>query len=96
MVRGYRLIIVEGTKSGYLRKIPMNIKLTETLDRIRKENHSEFVLVGKNGKPYKSFRSAWEHVLEKAGIENLTFHSLRHTFGSRLGMAGVTLRRFKS
>lgn len=87
-----RLIIVEGTKSGYLRKIPMNKLLTETLDRIRKENDGEFVFMGKNGKPYKSFRSAWEHALEKAKIENLTFHSLRHTFGTRLGMAGVDIK----
>jgi integrase len=87
-----RLITVEGTKSGYIRKIPMNAKLTEILQHGRKENHSEFVFADRRGKPYKSFRSAWEHALEKAKIEELTFHSLRHTFGTRLGMAGVDIK----
>jgi len=87
-----RLIVVEGTKSGYIRKIPMSAKLTDTLDRVRKETQSEYVFSDRKGKPFKSFRSAWENVLEKAGIEDLTFHSLRHTFGTRLGMAGVDIK----
>jgi integrase len=87
-----RIITVEGTKSGYLRKIPMNSKLTETLDHVRRKNQNEFVFSDESGKPYKSFRTALEQALKKAGIENLTFHSLRHTFGTRLGMAGVDIK----
>jgi integrase len=87
-----RLITIEGTKSGYVRKIPMNMKLTETLDHGRRKNNGDYIFVDRRGSPYKSFRTAWEHALEKAGIENLTFHSLRHTFGSRLGMAGVDIK----
>lgn len=87
-----RFIVIDGTKSGYVRKIPMNAKLTETLQDGRKRNNAEFAFADKNGKPYKSFRSAWDNALKKAGIENLTFHSLRHTFGSRLGMAGVDIK----
>ena len=86
-----RLIVIDGTKSGYVRKIPMNTKLTEALDHGRR-NNSEYVFADKKGKPYKSLRSAWEHALEKAGIENLTFPSLRHAFGTRLGMAVVDVK----
>jgi len=86
-----RLIIVEGTKSGYIRRIPMNTKLTETLGGAKKVSKGDYVF-SRNGKPYKSFRSAWDHTLKKAGIEDLTFHSLRHTFGTRLGMAGVDVK----
>ena len=39
--------------------------------------------------PYRSFRSAFELAGRKAGLENFTFHDLRHTFASRLAMAGV-------
>jgi integrase len=87
-----RIITVENTKSGYNRKIPMSDKLTEILDRVRKENHSDFVFSDEKGKSYKSFRTSWEKALKKAGIENLTFHDLRHTFGTRLGMAGVDIK----
>ena len=87
-----RLIIVEGTKSGYIRKIPMNTRLTEVLSNAKKINHSKNVFVNERGKPYKSFRTSWDHVLEKTKIQDLTFHSLRHTFGTRLGMAGVDVK----
>jgi integrase len=86
-----RLIIVEGTKSGHIRRIPMNTKLTKTLGDAKKVSKGDYVF-SRNGKPYKSFRSAWDHALKKAGIEDLTFHSLRHTFGTRLGMAGVDVK----
>ena len=87
-----RLIIVEGTKSGHNRKIPMNNRLTEVLYNAKKMSKSENVFVNERGGPYKSIRTSWDHVLERAKIEGLTFHSLRHTFGTRLGMAGVDVK----
>jgi len=39
--------------------------------------------------PYRSFRSAFALAGRKAGLGNFTFHDLRHTFASRLVMAGV-------
>lgn len=86
-----RIITVEGTKNGRVRKIPITPKLTETLERVRKNRQSEYVFANRAGGSYKGFRTAWDHALKKAGIENLTFHSLRHTFGTRLGMAGTDL-----
>jgi integrase len=87
-----RLIVVEGTKSGYVRKIPMNTRLTEVLSSAKKISQAENVFVNERGEPYKSFRTSWDHVLQRAKIEDLTFHSLRHTFGTRLGMAGVDVK----
>ena len=43
------------------------------------------------GTPYKNFRTAFERAVAKAGIADFTFHDLRHTFASRLVMAGVDL-----
>lgn len=85
------VIIVEGTKNGEIRKIPMNKKLTETLEGAKKVSKGEYVF-SENGKPYGDVKRGWWTALKKAGIENFTFHGLRHTFGSRLGMAGVDLR----
>ena len=86
-----RIITVEGTKSGYVRKIPMSEKLTGNLEGVRRGKHGEFVFEDSKGRPYKGFRTAWDHALLKAGIEGLTFHSLRHTFGTRLGMKGADI-----
>ena len=44
------------------------------------------------GKPYGDVKTGWESALKKAKIEGFRFHDLRHTFGSRLGMAGVDIR----
>jgi integrase len=85
------IIIVEGTKNGEIRKIPMNKKLTETLDGAKKVSKGEFVF-SENGKPYRDIKTGWWTALENAKIENFTFHGLRHTFGSRLGMKGYDIK----
>jgi integrase len=41
--------------------------------------------------PCRNFRTAFERAIRKAQINGFTFHDLRHTFASRLVMAGVDL-----
>jgi len=52
------VIIVEGTKNGEIRKIPMNKKLTETLGSAKKASKSEYVF-SENGKPYLDVKTGW-------------------------------------
>jgi len=85
------VIIVEGAKNGEVRKIPMNQKLTQTLEGAKKVSKGEFVF-SENGKPYLDVKTGWWTALRKAGIENFRFHDLRHTFGSRLGMKGTDIK----
>lgn len=85
------VIIVEGTKNGEIRKIPMNQKLTQTLEGAKKVSKGDYAF-SENGKPYLDVKTGWWTALERAGVENFTFHGLRHTFGSRLGMAGVDIK----
>jgi len=53
------------------------------------------VFCNRNGRSYKSFRSAFEKAVQKAGLDDFTFHDLRHTFASRLVMSGVDLPTVK-
>jgi integrase len=84
-------ILVEETKNGKIWKIPMNQKLTATLESGKKVSRGEYVF-SENGKPYQGVKTGWWPALKKAKIEGFRFHDLRHTFGSRLGMAGIDIR----
>jgi integrase len=88
---GNGYIIVDGTKTGEIRRVPMNRALTETLKRVKKTPSCEYVFSDGSG-PYGDIKTGWWTALAHAGIENFRFHDLRHTFGSRLGMAGVDIK----
>lgn len=78
-------------KNGKIRKIPMNQKLTPTLENGKEVSKSEYVF-SENGNPYGDGRTRWWLALKKAKNEGFRFYDLRHTFGSRLRMAGVDIR----
>ena len=84
-------ILVEGTKNGEIHRVPMNGKLTATLEDGKKISKSKYVF-SENRKPYRDVKTGWWTALKKAKIEGFRFHDLRHTFGSRLRMAGVDIR----
>ena len=42
-------------------------------------------------KPLKDIRTAFKNACKRADIKNLRFHDLRHTFATRLVLAGVDL-----
>jgi integrase len=77
-------------KNGESRRVPMNDVLTTTLKVVRMNTLADsLAFCSYKGIPYRSFRSAFELAGRKAGLENFTLHDLRHTFASRLVMAGV-------
>ncbi|HEX3033704.1 MAG TPA: site-specific integrase [Thermodesulfobacteriota bacterium] len=43
------------------------------------------------GRPIRDLRTAFQYGCDRAGIKNLRFHDLRHTFATRLVLAGVDL-----
>jgi integrase len=86
-------ITVERTKNGEIRRIPMNVPLTKTLKNVRSAIPSAEYVFSVDGKePYGDVKTAWWRALKETGIEGFRFHDMRHTFGSRLGMAGVDIK----
>ncbi len=90
------LLTVQGAfaKTGEIRIVPINREnLLELLKQLKGRGQSELLFTKRDGKtPWKSFRTAFENACKNAKLEDVTPHVLRHTFASRLAMAGVDLR----
>jgi integrase len=93
---GRRVVRVRQTKTDQLREVPMTDWLFETLRQWRQKRLAfKYVFGDINDKPIKSFRTAWEVALKKAGIKDFRFHDLRHTFASYMRMAGMDIMSIK-
>jgi len=89
-------IKAESSKSGKRRMIPINDRLFGELMKLWEinQNRNDFVFLYQDpgtGKlrPVKTVRRAFVAACRRAGIKNLRFHDLRHTFGSRLISKGA-------
>lgn len=94
--RGY--IYLSTTKNGSDRYVTLNSRALQVLKAL-KERHKELGLPAnstlfhsKREGLIKNPRKWFATALEQAGINNVTWHTLRHTFASRLVMAGVDLK----
>jgi integrase len=77
------VVTVRKSKHGEKRHVPINTTAAVAFFKLRQLNDQ--TVCGKNTRWFAK-------VVEQSGIENFTFHDLRHTFASRLVMAGVDLR----
>lgn len=83
------------TRNGSDRTIPLNSVALATFERQRTvSGNADRVFVTKDGKPFirKAIRRWFDEALDKAEIHDFTWRCLRHTFCSRLIMAGVPLK----
>lgn len=85
------LVLLENTKSGKRREIPLNATAKSALKRVPRHIRSPHVFCNGSGKPRRSIRTAFSNACARAKVEDVVFHTLRHTFASRLVMAGVDL-----
>jgi excisionase family DNA binding protein len=88
-----REIRIPESKSGRMRTLPINSILYYALYQLRQANGShEHVFPNPDtGKPYTDVKRSFRSACKRAGIKNLRFHDLRHTFASRLVRKGVDL-----
>jgi site-specific recombinase XerD len=91
-------IKLDETKNGSSREIPMNKTCLTAFEALySRRPHNGRVCQSKFGEDLNDSRSWFEAVIEEAAenmpsLERFTWHCLRHTFISRLVMAGVDLR----
>jgi len=83
-------------KSGKTRHLPLNSTALLVLKTWREQSPGKnlvFASFDKKGneRPFTNVQTAWEGIVEAAKLEDFHFHDLRHTFASRLVMAGVDL-----
>ena len=69
----------------------MNETLRTVLKGIPRRLGSVFVFPGRTGEHLKDVSKGFKIALETAQIDDFRFHDLRHTFASRLVMAGADL-----
>jgi len=86
------VIYVPNSKTGRDYAVPMNADVRNTLLVLRSEaNGSEYVFINpKTKKPYTDLKKAFGTACRIAGIRDLHWHDLRHTFGTRLAEAGCS------
>jgi integrase len=84
------VLLLEKTKSGKRREIPMNRDVYTVLAS-RNEHQRADERVGRVFRA-RSFQAAFTGACTRAGVSDFRFHDLRHTFASRLTMLGRPLR----
>jgi integrase len=83
-----RQLTIPRSKNGAIRHLPLNATALHALAEMHARNgHSDLVCGGS-----KTPRGWFERLVKAAGVKNFTWHCLRHTFASRLVMAGVDIR----
>ena len=88
-----RVLTVPRSKHGDLRHILLNDDAVTALHATRAQGGgSPCVFLNRHGERLCGPRVWFDDVISAAGIPNYTWHTNRHTFASRLVMAGVDLR----
>jgi len=96
-------ILLDLTKNGERREIPIDATLRETLtelfqgtkERPRRIDVPYVFYDPANGKAYKDVKRSFHSACKRAKIRDFRFHDLRHTFASHLVMTGHDLTTVK-
>jgi integrase len=88
-----KTVTLHRTKAGRTRHVPLNQIALDALKAIKPSGVlSGPVFLNTEGQPLRSGRDWFEPAVEMAELKDYTWHCNRHTFASRLVMAGVDLR----
>ena len=85
------VLLLEVTKSGRRREVPMNQAVYEALSALPGPKESGPVFRRVNGAAWGNIRTAFENACADAKLAGFRFHDLRHTFASHMMMRGATI-----
>ena len=85
------IIVIKNSKSGKLREIPICSALRKVMEQYSNASTGEYVFCSELGQPYRNFYTGFQRIVKKAGIEDFSFHDLRHTAASYLIMLGIDI-----
>ena len=86
-------ITVRHSKNGRVRHVPLNKTAQEALSELPGPHAGHVFLY--RGLPIQDVKTAFLKAVKRAGIPRCRFHDLRHTFATRLVIAGVDLATVK-
>jgi integrase len=91
--RGIMRVRAELAKSHEGREVPINSQLRQVLEQGQPLGHTPEtpVFTSRYRRSWRDINWSFKDAVTKAGITDFRFHDLRHTFASRLVMAGVHL-----
>jgi integrase len=87
-----RLLTVLAQKTHKIRPVPINSDARRVLEFWAMGRKSEFVFYNhETGKPFVDLKAGFALACRKAGIEGVSWHTLRHTFASRILERGADI-----
>jgi site-specific recombinase XerD len=91
---GRRVVFLPKTKSGKPRHIPLNAVAVAAFERLKGKGQGKHspVFPNASGEPVSGPRGWFEEAVTRAKLADYTWHCNRHTFISRLVVAGVDIR----
>jgi integrase len=97
-IKGERIVLepnwllMEKTKNGKPRSIPLSRSVRHILETLCSDVTSDGYVFGNpmTGSHVKDIKHGFRGACDEAGIEDLTFHDLRHTWSTRAAECGVT------
>ena len=88
-----RVLTIPRAKNGEMHHVPLNSTALAALAELRKRGDGTGAVIrNAQGEPLAGPRHWFEPAIRKAKILGFSWHCFRHTFASRLVMAGVDLR----
>ena len=85
-------ILLPHSKNGRMRRLPLTDRALEALRALHPPSTTRgHVFTLRNGRPQRDIREGFAGAIQRAGLPGLRPHDLRHTFATRLVIAGVDI-----